>query len=275
MTPPLHEPECRVAVVQMRPVLGDVPMNLAEIRRNAIDAQSRGAQLIVFPELATTGYCFRDLPELEQCLAAGTGVDELVALSSELSVVLVVGYAEVLDGVALNKAILIDRGDIRADYVKTHLWDTEKNLFRTGDRLPPVVDTSVGRVGLAICYDLEFPELFRHFATKKAHIVAAPTNWPAGFEAESHVGPFNGELLRAMGSASTNRLFVAIACRTGIERGVDWVENSCVVDPDGYPITEFMEGPGIALVDVNLNRSEDKTVSPNNDALKDRRLDLY
>lgn len=265
----------RIAVAQAHPQIGDVPVNVATIRRLATDARANGAAVVVFPELMTTGYAIRDVAELQEMTAAGTGLTEITEISRELAVVVVVGYAEVRDGVALNKAAVIDSGEVVGDYVKTHLWNTEKQLFAPGGVLPPVVQTSVGRIAPAICYDLEFPELMRHCALNGADIVAAPTNWPAGFEASSHIGPFNGELLRAMAGASTNRMYVAIACRTGVERGIDWVDRSCVIDPDGYPVTALFDGEGIAYADADLALTRDKSISAHNDVLDDRRRDLY
>ncbi len=265
----------RIAVVQSHPLLGRVSENLAEISRLAREAAHEGAQMVVFPELATTGYGFSSLDELQDSLDGGTGLAEIGELSRQLGIIIVAGYAEILDGVALNKAVLFDNGELLADYVKTHLWNTEKHLFHAGSELPSVVETSIGRVALAVCYDLEFPELMRHCARNGADIVAAPTNWPSGFESPSHHGPFNGELLRAMAGASTNRLYVAVACRTGQERGVDWVDNSCVIDPDGYPITELFDGVGIAYADIDTAQSQNKLISPLNNVVTDRRIDLY
>ena len=265
----------RIAVAQAHPLIGDVPVNIATIRRLTALASAEGAGMVVFPELATTGYAFTNIDELAEALKDGTGRDEIASLSSEFGISIVTGYAEIVGGKALNKAALFSNGELLADYVKTHLWNTEKDLFSAGTELPIVVETPVGRVALAVCYDLEFPELFRHCAANGADIVAAPTNWPAGFEAPSHFGPFNGELLRAMAGASTNRMYVAIACRTGHERGIDWVDNSCVVDVDGYPITDFFEGEGIRIAEIDCAQSRNKDISPLNNVLGDRRIELY
>jgi predicted amidohydrolase len=245
------------------------------IQSMATEARENGARMVVFPELATTGYVFDDFGELERALANGNGVDEILDISRELGIVLVAGFADIRVGEALNMALVCENGVLLGEYVKTHLWNTEKELFAVGNALPPVVETSIGRVAPAICYDLEFPELMRHCALNGADIVAAPTNWPAGFEAPTHSGPFNGELLRAMAGASANRMYLAIACRTGEERGVDWVDNSCVVDLDGYPITALFDGIGIAYADIDTSLAREKAISPRNDVLTDRRTDLY
>ena len=264
-----------MALCQSHPIWGDVVANLHDIRAQAIQATAAGAKLVVFPELATTGYVFRDKAELWDALAAGDGIEELRNLSAELGIVLVVGLAMRSGLDALNCAIVFDRGVASAPYVKAHSWDSEKAIFTAGTSLPPVIDTSIGRIGLAICYDLEFPELIRHLALSGAEIIAAPTNWPAGFESPRHSGPFNAEMIRAMGNASTNRVFIAVACRTGHERGVDWVDRSVIIGPDGYPRAEAKPGSGMVIADIHLPESHDKKISTHNDVLADRRTDLY
>ncbi len=264
-----------ISVAQAHPLYGDVPANLALMSDLAREAVAQGSELVVFPELSTTGYSFDSVDELNHVLDGGTGLDQMATLSAELGIVIALGYAEINRGIAYNKAALLDNGVLLADYVKTHLWNTEKILFEPGQILPPIVDTSVGRIALAICYDLEFPDLIRHCAVNGADIIAAPTNWPSGFEAPTHHGPFNGELLRAMAGASTNRVYIAIACRTGAELDIDWVDNSCIIGPDGYPITKPIHGVGIATAAVDLHASRTKSISPRNDVFTDRRSDLY
>jgi predicted amidohydrolase len=82
-------------------------------------------------------------------------------------------------------------------------------------------------------------------------------------------------MIRVMGSASTNRVFIAVACRTGSERGVDWVDRSVIIGPDGYPLAEAASGIGIVYADIETGITRDKKISNNNDVLADRRTDLY
>ena len=78
------------------------------------------------------------------------------------------GFAEAgPDGEHYNSAAVVDADGVVVVYRKTHLWDREKLWFRPGEQLPPVIDTAHGRIGVAICYDLEFPELMRHLAVRR------------------------------------------------------------------------------------------------------------
>ena len=80
--------------------------------------------------------------------------------------------------VIYNSAAVVDSSGVRAVYRKTHLWDRERLIFTPGAELPPVVETAHGRIGVLICYDLEFPELPRSLALRGADLICAPVNWP-------------------------------------------------------------------------------------------------
>ena len=144
-------------------------------------AVSDGADLVVLPELVTSGSGFADAAEATGRAEPVTGptVTALRELSARHGIVLVAGFNETsgLDR-PYNSAVVIDRGELLTCYRKTHLWDREKLLFTPGDQPPPVVATSVGRIGLVVCYDLEFPEVTRRLALEDAQIVVAPANWP-------------------------------------------------------------------------------------------------
>ena len=140
-------------------------------------AVSDGADLVVLPELVTTGSGFADAAEATRRAEPMTGptVTALRELSARHGVVLAAGFNETsgLDR-PYNSAVVIDRGELLACYRKTHLWDREKLLFTPGDQPPPVVATSVGRVGLVVCYDLEFPEVTRRLALEGAQLRPRP-----------------------------------------------------------------------------------------------------
>src|SRR5262245_9224049 len=117
-----------------------------------------GAAIIVLPELATSGYVFESRDEVAG--AALTADDDLFAEWSAAvratGAVVVGGFAEpARDGAFYNSAAVVDGDGVRAVYRKTHLWDREQEWFVAGDVLPPTVDTPAGRIGVAICYDLE------------------------------------------------------------------------------------------------------------------------
>ena len=169
---------------------------------------------------------------------------------------------------------MVDPGGVRAVYRKVHLWDREKLVFTPGDEPSPVLDTLRGRIGLIVCYDLEFPEWTRSVALRGAELLCVPTNWPREPRPE---GERPMEVLRAMVTAATNRMAIAVCDRCGHERGVDWVAGTGIAAADGWLLAGPPDAPEPALLvaDVDLAAARDKTISPRNDVLADRRPALY
>jgi predicted amidohydrolase len=267
----------RAAACQVRLDIDDQAGNRDRVTGGVLAAADRGARLIVVPELANTGYVFADAVEARALAepADGPSVTAWGELSARLAVTLVAGFCELGgDGEVYNSAVLLDRGELMAVYRKAHLWDREQQVFRPGDRPPPVVDTSAGPLGLMICYDLEFPEWQRLAALGGAQVIAGPTNWPAE---PRPAGERAVEVVRVQASASVNRVFVVAADRCGAERGVDWVGGSVIAGPDGYPLAgpAAGDGPELLVADLDLGRARDKRTGPSNDVFADRRPELY
>lgn len=266
-----------VACCQLAPAFGELDANRALATRAVEAAAARGARLIVLPELVSSGYVFRDADEARSLAepADGPTVAGWAELARRLDVVIVGGFCEVDDDGALrNSAALVDPEGVRAVYRKAHLWDRESLVFVPGDEPPPVVDTVAGRIGVMVCYDLEFPEWVRLPALAGAQLLAAPANWPA---ASVLPGEDAGEALRARANACVNRMWVAVCDRHGPERGVDWIGGSLIADPDG----RHAAGPpedgeaGLVIADCDLALADVKRTSERNDALADRRPELY
>ena len=265
-----------VAVCQLAPVLGDVAGNVERARAAMESAAARGAEVVVLPELVTTGYAFEDAEELGAVAepADGPAVGAMVEVAGRTGVVVVGGFAERAGRPVHNSAFVVDGTGLLAVYRKVHLWDRELLLFTPGDLPPPVVSTAVGRVGVAICYDLEFPEWSRTAALAGAELLCVPTNWPAQDWPDGEHAP---QLVHAQAAALASRVFVAVCDRVGAERGTDWAGGSGIVSPDGYPLTETSRGGGVqtVLASCDLARTREKRTSARNDALRDRRPDLY
>jgi predicted amidohydrolase len=255
-------------------VLGDVDGNLARIAAATRAAAAGGARLIVLPELATSGYVFASRAEAE---AAAITADDarLAALSVAVPAngALVVGFAERSGDVLFSSAAVIGARGVLAVYRKTHLWGEESRFFAAGDVPPPVVDTPVGRVGVAVCYDAEFPEVPRALALAGADVLALPVNWPLVPRPRGERPP---EIVLAMAAARASKLPVVVADRAGEERGVPWTDGSAVIGPDGWIVSAepgARDGFATAVLDPGLAR--DKRIGDRNDLLADRRPDLY
>jgi predicted amidohydrolase len=267
-----------VACCQLAPRIGEPDANRSLAHDAIADAADRGAQVVVLPELINSGYVFEG-PDEALGLAEpldGPTVSDWAALASDRELVVVGGLCErdAGGGLLRNTAVIVDPSGLRAVYRKAHLWDREGHMFCAGDSPPPVIDTAYGRIGVVVCYDLEFPEWMRLPALAGAELVCAPANWP---REPRPAGERPQEVVRVQASASVNRMFIAVADRVGRERGVDWVGGSVIVDPAGFPVA----GPAgeeetvTVLASCELAQAREKRISPHNDVLADRRPDLY
>jgi predicted amidohydrolase len=264
-----------IACAQLAPVFGDVDGNRARAAEAIETAGSAAADLVVLPELCITGYAFAD--ESEACElgepADGPTLEQWRALAAAHRLAIVGGFCELdADGVPRNSALLVDHDGTSRVYRKSHLWDREQLLFVAGTEPPPVIGTSAGRIGIAICYDAFFPEVMRGLALAGADIIAVPMNSPLMGQPSE---PLAAEVVLALASAQINRVYVAQADRAGPERGIRWANASAICDPDGRLLAGPEEGTTVLHAVCDLERARDKAVGPRNDVLADRRPHLY
>jgi predicted amidohydrolase len=277
-----------IAVAQLAITVGEPHANRRAAAEAVAEAAAAAANLVVLPELCDSGYVFGRVAERASAEARSLAspaddsatLREWRDLAAGHQLVIVGGFCELgADGRLYNSAAVVDASGTRAVYRKAHLWDAEKLVFTPGDAPPPVVDTELGRVAVMICYDLEFPEWVRLAALDGADLVAAPVNWPA-LPADAG-GPPAGErpaeVIKAQAAAATNGVFVAVADRCRIERGVSWISGSVIVGPDGYPLAGpvLADRPAVLTARCDLYRARDKALAGDNDLLADRRPELY
>lgn len=259
----------RVSAVSLAVEFGALDANLAAIG-DALDGDEPGPHLIVLPELATSGYVFADADEARS-LALRADDARLLELAGRLSpqTVAVVGFCEADGDRLFNSALVIGAGGVIGCYRKAHLWDAENDVFDVGDEAGAVFDTPVGRVGVAICYDSEFPELPRRLALAGAEVLAMPVNWPL---VDRPAGEHPPETVQAMASARSSRLATVIADRHGRERGVEWTGATTVISADGW-VCATPDADGVASTVLDLDPG--KSLGAYNDLFADRRPELY
>jgi predicted amidohydrolase len=267
----------RIACCQIALRIGETDVNRRAGLAAASAAAADGASVVVLPELSASGYVFSGEAEARTLAepADGPTAAGWADLARQRGVTVVGGICELGgDGLLYNTALVVDSSGLRATYRKAHLWDAEKLVFTPGSSPPPVIETAGTRLAVLICYDLEFPEWVRLPALAGAQLLCVPANWPA----QPHpAGERPMDVVRAQAAAAVNRMFVAVCDRVGVERGVDWVGGSVIIDPGGWPIAgpepgdcelTFAAGCDLAVA-VN------KKISDRNDVLADRRPDLY
>ena len=241
-------------------------------------ASENNADVVVLPELSNSGYCFKSREEAQALSTDASGVflRDVAQVSKETGMVVVIGLNQSDNGKLYSSSAVIDNGKLLGIYRKTHLWADENLVFSAGDEPPLVVDTSVGTIGTAVCYDIEFPETVRMASELGASLLAAPVNWPRNPRLNGLNFPL--ETAKAIAAASQYRIHIAIADRTGEERGQEWEAASTIVEATGaiaglnHPLGSE---PDERLVIAELDFELSKQLNTHNNALNDRRTDIY
>jgi predicted amidohydrolase len=238
--------EPKVAVAQMDCKLGDVETNLATIENLATRMERRGADIVCFPELATTGYSLNAKWRRYAETVPGPTSNRLASLAHEFGFYLICGIVErdakskrIFDSTIL----LSPEGDFLGVYRKVHLWANERKYFTPGGRFP-VFKTKVGRVGMGVCYDLEFPEPARALALQGAEIIFYSSAQPSYFK--RHVDIY----LRSR--AAENCVFVAHSNRIGREGRLTFFGQSQILSPTLRTLARKENGTGFAMASLNL-----------------------
>ena len=171
-----------VACIQMQPAFGNVAANVGHSLELIDQAASHGANLVVLPELANTGYMFASREEafsLAEQIPGGPSVAAWAERAARHGMHIVAGITERSGPDLYNSAVVIGPEGYIGTFRKVHLWNEENLFFEPGDLGFPVFHTPIGRIGVAICYDGWFPETFRLHARCRAPISSACR--PTGF----------------------------------------------------------------------------------------------
>ncbi len=263
----------RYAAIQMHPTLLDPDANLKKVEA-WIDQVS--AEVVVFPECSLTGYA---LSAAEAAALAepipGPRTDRLALACRRSGRIAAVGTIEAdEEGHCFNTMVLIGPRGVLGSYRKTHLpFLGVDRYLAAGDSLGPPIPTTVGRLGLLICYDLRLPEPARVLAVAGAQVIVLSTAWPAS----ARLYP---EFL-ARSRAAENGVYLVAANRIGVERGTQYLGRSLIVGPDGEVLAEATSDREEVLVaDVDPSRSDRKkrVFTPGEyelDLFEDRRPELY
>jgi predicted amidohydrolase len=266
----------KIAAVQTDPKIMDIRRNLDKIKQGVQAAAGNGARLIVFPELALTGYVFSDREEAMPYMETipGPSTDEVMSLCKELGVYVIFGMLEKDVDKGFNAAVLLGPEGLIGNYRKTHLPFLGIDRFLDPGNGPfRVYKTPIGNIGLHICYDCTFPESARVMAIKGADILVLPTNWPEGrWKVVKYV--INTR-------AYENKVHVIATNRAGKERGVGFVGSSKIVNAWGDTLAQAeINDEQIVYAEVDLADARQKQVvlKPGEfefNFIGDRRPELY
>ena len=259
----------KVGLFQFAPVRGRPDTNAATLE-SAL--RSADCDLLVAPELATSGYLYLDRAELASVaerVPDGPSCARLLRVCSETGRSIVVGVAEKDGDRVYNSAALLTPGGCVALYRKAHLFDTETLVFDRAGATNDLADAAGAKIGLMICFDWRFPEVARLLALRGAEVLAHPSNLVLPFCQDAMV-------TRSL----ENRVFTVTANRFGTETvgttSITFTGRSQVVSPRGERLVAMgVNEEGIRVVTIDPAEARDKRGTGRNDLFADRRVDLW
>lgn len=254
----------RIALVQQA-ASPDRAANVDRGVRRVREAAAAGASLVSFAELAFER--FYPQHRAAPCLAAagladvaalaepipGPTTDAFAAVAKEAGVVVAINLFERADGGTFDTSVLVERdgslvGRTRMVHITDYEGFHEQDYYTPGDTGAPVVDTSLGRIGIAICYDRHYPEYMRALGVAGAELVLVPQagvvgEWPDGlYEAELRVAAFQ------------NGYWAALTNRVGREDGLHFAGESFVCSPDGTVTTRGGAADEVVFAEIDPSR---------------------
>ncbi|KXF74814.1 amidohydrolase [Paramesorhizobium deserti] len=246
----------KISFAQFSPVHGGTAATTRLVAQKVREAAIDGAQLIAFPECFLTGGSFDDR---ESLLNAAVNIERgdlepIIAAARETGILVVVGFYQAKGDQALNTAAVIGPEGIIGLHHKMHL------PFMIGDRFaeipdvkgPSVFDTPIGRIGVAICYEIRFPEVARTLALEGAELIVLPAAWPEA----ARILPDLFTTVRA----AENFVFLLAVNRNDIDQGMAFMGSSHVIGPDGREIINAGMKDGIFSVDIDIDSARVKSI---------------
>lgn len=243
-----------ISVAQIHPVEGNPTQTIQNVAALSRQAANEGSRLIAFAECLLTGGAFDSRADLEEGAISLDALEPLLQVTAETGIHLVVGFYEKHAASIFNTAALIGPKGIIGLHRKRHL------PFMIGDRFtdrpdewtPPVFDTAIGRIGLAICYEIRFPEVIRTLALEGADIVILPAAWPE----QARLLPDIFSTVRA----AENIVYFVAPNRNDMDGGMQFIGMSHIIEPSGKTLVRAGEEDGIFSVDIDLAKARDKSL---------------
>ncbi|KQZ94109.1 hypothetical protein ASD64_04320 [Mesorhizobium sp. Root157] len=246
-----------VAVAQVPAKLGDVRANLDAMDGYLREAAAKRAKLLVLPECYLSGYMFDDRAAAAAAAisADSAEIGEIVAMCAKHGLELIVGFLEVNGDKLYNSAAVVGASGVIGIHRKRHLPFLGADRFvdePSGTELS-LFETCVGKVGVAICYEIRFPEIMRSLALAGADFVALPTNWPV----QSAILAEQFTRVRA----AENFIYLLVANRADAEGDATFLGQSQIVDPLGAVVGNSGRSEGLLVASVDVARARNKTIT--------------
>lgn len=256
-----------LSLAQTDILLGDVRANLEAAHPHVLEAWRRGSELLLLPELWTSGYDLERANELAETLDGYTA-HVLSGWAIAYRLWITGSFLVRLPNGVFNAAPWFGpQGEILPPYCKMHRFGPmAEDRWLAAGAAPGLYDLPWGKTGLAICYDLRFPELFRGYAVAGARLILLPSEWPHPRLAHWRT------LLRAR--AIEDQCFIAAANRVGSDRNNSFCGHSAIIDPWGETLAEA-DGDSATLLTAAIDLAQADEVRRRIPVLSDRRPDCY
>lgn len=257
-----------ISLYQMQPISGDVPGNLGKIAQAAMAAAEMGAELLVTPELGTSGYALGKDFETVAETRDGSIIEALKEISADCGLAICAGFPERDGSRVFNSAVLVRPDGHCEFYRKGHLYgDGERAAFVAGEEASHVFDLFGIRTAMLICYDVEFPETVRSLALAGAELVLVPTALPSGIVSRRVAD------MVVPTRAFENGVFLVYADLCGDEGALSYSGRSVILGPDGDELARAGTGETLLVAGIDVAGYEDAKAQ--NPYLTDRRPGLY
>jgi len=255
----------KIGYLQYAPVFGDIETNLG--RMDSLLGDCGEADLLVLPELASTGYRFDSREEALSLSQADDGeyVQFLTEQCTSHDFYLVAGFNEREGDSLYNSSVLVGPAGVIGKFRKLHLFMDEKDIFEPGDLGLPVFDIGYCKLGMLVCFDWVFPEVWRILALAGADIICHPSNL---------VLPYAQQAVPV--HTMVNRIYAVTCNRVGKEKDLTFTGQSVIANPKGEVLSRApTDKEAISIVDIDIEAARDKSITARNDVFADRRTDLY
>ncbi len=256
----------KIALYQGPGKINDVAGAFALLADKAKEAKANGAELLILPEMYLSGYNIG--PEQARAQAVTeNGLQPACDVARELGVALVFGYPELVGEAVANAAVLIGPdGRVLANYRKSHLFGAlDRAMFKSVGSEFSLVQLGGLKIGLLICYDIEFPEPARLLALRGADVILVPT---AQMEPYHQVARY---VIPAR--AYENQVYLAYANHSGSDDGLDYIGQSSICGPDGAVLAAA--GKGEEMLYAVCEPAHHARVREADPLIADRRPELY
>ncbi|MCS2607999.1 carbon-nitrogen hydrolase family protein [Halomonas dongshanensis] len=245
-----------ISYAQFSPIHGDPVKTIDLVAQKVSEAGRNNAKLIAFPECFLTGGSF---DSRESLVAAAINVERgdlspILEAAKAYDIYVVVGFYQKKGSDVFNSAALIGPEGIVGIHHKMHL------PFMIGDRFtdipedfqPSVYHTSIGKIGLAICYEIRFPEVFRALALAGAELIVLPAAWPEA----ARLLPDIFSKVRA----AENFTYFLSSNRNDLDDGMQFMGSSHLIGPDGTELINSGMQDGIFYYDADLTLARNKSI---------------